>query len=55
MLQKPDEKTFTKTMSIELMDEEKNVKYFIFLDFVCTQDNLVQCRNRFHPDPFGNC
>ena len=47
--------TFTETMSIELMDEEENAKTFIFFDFECTQNDLVQCGKEYHPGPLGKC
>ena len=50
-----DENDFEVPMSIELMDEEENAKTFIFFDFECTQDDLVQCDKGYHPGPLGKC
>lgn len=44
-------------MSIEeeIVYETENAKTFIFFDFECTQEDLVQCVNGYTPDVFGKC
>ena len=44
-------------MSIEeeLVDAEENAKTFIFFDFECTQDHLIQCEYGYTPDVYGKC
>ncbi|XP_052806406.1 uncharacterized protein LOC128235642 [Mya arenaria] len=51
------EENDSEPMSIdeELIDEVENAKTFIFFDFECTQDDLVQCDMGYTPDVFGKC
>lgn len=44
-------------MSIEeeIISEEENAKTFIFFDFECTQDDVIQCSEGYKADVFGKC
>ena len=33
----------------------ENAKTFIFFDFECTQDDLIQCEEGYIPDLYGKC
>ena len=52
----PEEKG-NEPMSIEeeIIYETEKAKTFIFFDFECTQEDLVQCENGYTPDIFGKC
>lgn len=54
---KPEESDFQQPMSVEeeIIDVVENAKTFIFFDFECTQEDLVQCENGYTPDVFGKC
>lgn len=50
-----------KTVSNPMADEETDMfdvdhdKVFIFFDFECTQEDIVQCEEKYNPDVFGKC
>ena len=54
---KPEDKQFQPDMSIEeeLVDKDENAKTFIFFDFECSQDNLIQYEQGYNPDLYGKC
>jgi hypothetical protein len=39
----------------ELIHETENAKTFLFFDFECRQDDLVECNTGYKPDVFGKC
>ena len=39
----------------ELIQEQENPQTFIFFDFECTQDDIVQCETGFSPDESRRC
>ena len=43
------------SIEAELVDKTENAKTFIFFDFECTQDDLVQCEEGYIPDLYGKC
>ena len=53
----PEENNEEKPVSIEeeFVVEIENAKTFIFSDFECTQDDLIQCDKGYSPDVFGKC
>lgn len=52
-----DDTCETQHMSIEeeAIDEIENSKTFIFMDFECTQQDLIKCDIGYTPDAFGKC
>ena len=53
----PEEPCVQPNMSVagELIDEVQNAKTFIFFDFECTQDDLIEREQGYIPDVFGKC
>jgi hypothetical protein len=53
----PEDVEYTEEMSVEekIIREVENASKFIFFDFECMQDNLVQCEMGNTPDIYGTC